>query len=345
MAPWILRYGGPMPVPASRLGLIFAGAPSVPEMVAISRRAEENGFDSIWIAETRLTRDAFVPAAAIASATSRIGIGTGIVPVFTREPVVLAISFRALDEIAPGRVKMGIGTGSPRILETQGIAFERPLTRLREYCEVLPRLVRGEPVSYEGSSFSLRDARIEDVLAAEHDADGAGGALPLWLGVTGARGLRLSGAVADGVLLNVCLGPDYVRTRLPLVREGALAAGRDPDAIEIGMGIVCSPDPDGDLGRARARAFVALYLSLFPNVARETGLDEELVADVRAAFEREGLEAAIARMGGDPVARLAAAGTPDEVRDRLDEYRDAGVDVPVLVPVEGALEAVLALAR
>lgn len=324
----------------SRLGLIFAGAPGVPEMVAISRRAEERGFDSVWIAETRLTRDAFVPAAAIASATSRIGIGTGIVPVFTREPVVLAISFCALAEIAPGRVRMGVGTGSPRILETQGIAFEKPLTRLREYCEVLPRLVRGEPVSYEGDSFSLREARIEDVLTGA----AATGSLPLWLGVTGARGLRLAGGLADGVLLNVCLGPDYVASRLPIMREGAVAAGRDPAAIEVGMGIVCSPDPDGDLGRARARAFVALYLSLFPNVARETGLDEELILDVRAAFEQQGLEAAIARMGDGPVARLAAAGTPSEVRDRLDAYRDAGVDLPVLVPVEGALEAVLALA-
>ena len=125
----------------SRLGLIFAGAPAVPEMVEISRRAEERGFDSVWVAETRMTRDGLVPAAAIASATSRIAVGTGIVPVFTREPMVLAISFRALAEIAPGRMRMGIGTGSPRILEMPGIAFDRPLTRLREYAEVLPPLV------------------------------------------------------------------------------------------------------------------------------------------------------------------------------------------------------------
>ena len=326
----------------SRLGLIFAGAPAVPEMVEISRRAEERGFDSVWVAETRMTRDGLVPAAAIASATSRIAVGTGIVPVFTREPMVLAISFRALAEIAPGRIRMGIGTGSPRILEMQGIAFDRPLTRLREYAEVLPRLVRGEPVTYAGESFVLADARIEDVLADESTPVEP---LPLWLGVTQPRALQLAGSVADGVLLNVCLGTDYVRSRLPLVRDAARASGRDPDRIDVGMGIVCSPDGDGDLGRARARAFVALYLSLFPNVARETGLDDDFVADVRTAFGQHGLDAAVARMGSDPVERLAAAGTPTQVRDRLDAYRDAGVALPVLVPVEGALKAVLALSE
>ena len=328
-----------MPAP-NRLGLIFAGGPSVPEMVAISRRAEDAGFDSIWVAETRLTRDGFVPLAAIGAATSRIGIATGIVPVFTRNPVVLAISFRALAEIAPGRLRMGIGTGSPAILATQGIAFEKPLTRLREYCEVLPRLIAGEAVTYRCDSFTLENARIEDILS--DDAEPAP-PLPLWLGVTGPRALQLAGEVADGVLLNVCLGPDYVRRRLPLVHDAAVACGRGAGAVEVGMGIVCSPDPDATLARARARRFVALYLSLFPNVARETGLDEDLIAAVRSAFYEGGLDAAVARMGSDPVERLAAAGTPAQVRDRLDANREAGVDLPVLVPVEGALEAVLAL--
>lgn len=326
--------------PASRLGLIFAGGPSVPEMVAISRRAEDRGFDSIWVAETRLTRDGFVPLAAIGSATSKISIATGIVPVFTRPPVVLAISFRALAEVAPGRVKMGIGTGSPRILEMQGIPFERPLTRLREYCEVLPALMGGESVTYHGETFTLESARIEDVLSDDATPPDPP---PLWLGVTGPRALQLAGRVADGVLLNVCLGPDYVRRRLPLLREAAGACGRSSDEIEVGMGIVCSPDDDASLGRARARRFVALYLSLFPNVACETGLDEELISAVRCAFEQHGLDAAITQMGSDPVERLAAAGTSAQVRDRLDGYRESGVDLPVLVPVEGALQAVLAL--
>lgn len=326
----------------SRLGLIFAGAPSVPEMVAISQRAEERGFDSVWVAETRMTRDGFVPLAAIGQATARIGIGTGIVNVYTRNPVVLAISFLALAEVAPGRVSMGLGTGSPGVLAPQGIAFERPLTRLREYCDVVPRLVRGEEVTYRGETVTLEGARVEDLLSSE---GGPQGRLPLVLGVTGPKALGLAGEVADGVMLNICLGPDYVERRLPLIEEGARRAGRSRAEIDVSMVVVCSPDEDSALGKRRAAAFVALYLSLFPNIAKETGLDAELVEATRAAFHAGGLDAAMAAMGTGPVDRLTVAGTPAECHERLDAYRAAGVDLPILVPVEGTVDAVLALSR
>jgi 5,10-methylenetetrahydromethanopterin reductase len=134
-------------------------------MVSIAQRAEAAGFESAWVAETRLTRDAIAPAAAIASGTERLRIGTGIVNVYTRNPVLLALTFATLDEIAPGRIVMGLGAGSPLVLAPQGIAFDRPLTRLREYCDVIPRLLAGEALTYAGRYVKLDAARIEDVLA------------------------------------------------------------------------------------------------------------------------------------------------------------------------------------
>jgi len=82
-------------------------------MVELAKRAEARGFDSIWVAETRMTRDGFVPLAAIAAATERVRVGTGIVNVYTRNPVVLALSFVALEELAPGRIMMGLGRSCP----------------------------------------------------------------------------------------------------------------------------------------------------------------------------------------------------------------------------------------
>src|SRR4051794_16392921 len=92
----------------ARYGLLLAGAPAMPEMVQIARRAEASGFESVWVAETRLTRDAFVPMAAIAEATSTLRVASGIVNTYTRNPVVLAISFLGLEELAPGRIVMGL---------------------------------------------------------------------------------------------------------------------------------------------------------------------------------------------------------------------------------------------
>jgi 5,10-methylenetetrahydromethanopterin reductase len=318
---------------------MFAGAPRVPEMVALAQRAEERGFDSVWVAETRMTRDGFVPLAAIAAATARVRVGTGIVNVYTRGPVVLAISFAALAELAPGRVVMGLGAGSPLVLAPQGVAWERPVTRLRETCEVVRPLLRGEKVRYDGETIRLDGAQVQDLLAAE---GGIGrGEIPLYLGVTGRRAVELAGELADGVLLNVCLPTAYVERALGWLRDGAARAGRDAARIETAMAILTSPDADSATGKERAHRFVALYLSMFPNIARETGLDAELVAATRAAFENGGIDAAVRVVPRSVVDLLCAAGTPAECRERLEEYRAAGVELPVLIALEGSLELAL----
>ena len=241
------------PAAVPRLGLAFAGAPAVPEMVRLARRAEQQGFDSVWMAETRMTRDAIAPVAAMAAATERIKVGTGIVNVYTRGPVVIAVSFVTLEEIAPGRILMGLGAGSPLVLAPQGVAFEKPLTRLREYAEVVPRLVRGEEITYAGETIRLDGARIEDILSSDGGAASPAGRLPLYLGVTGVRATELAGEVADGVLMNVCLPTAYVETRLELLERGARRAGRSLDDLDVAMIVLCSPDEDSTTGKDRAR--------------------------------------------------------------------------------------------
>lgn len=321
-----------------RTGLLFVGAPSVPEIVELARRCEARGFDSVWMAETRMTRDSFVPMAAIAAATDRIRVGSGIVNVYTRGAVVLAISFIGLEELAPGRILMGLGTGSPLVLRPQGIEFEKPLTRLREYCEVIPRLVRGEEVTYEGETIRLEGARVEDLLSERGGVGGPRTRLPLWLGVTGPRALDYSGEVADGVMLNTCLPVEYVRRAVERIREGARRAGRNPDDVEIAMANATAPHEDSSAGKRVAARFISLYLSLFPNIAKETGLDERTLAAIREAFQARGLEAASELVGDDVVDRLTVAGSVEECRGRLDEYRAAGVQLPILAPLEQTME-------
>ncbi len=324
----------------NRLGILFPGAPAIPDMVRLAQKAEDRGFESVWVAETRMTRDGFTPVAAIAAATKRLRIGTGIVNVYTRTPVVIALSFIGLDEIAPGRIVMGLGTGSPLVLAPQGIPFDKPLTRLREYIEVIRPLIRGEEVVYEGTAVELAGARIEDLLS-EKGTDGAADRLPLYLGVTGPRALELAGELADGAMLNVCLPTSYVTRALERIGEGTNRAGRSLENVEISMGILTSPDADSAAGKDRARSFIALYLSMFPNIAKETGLDAELLEHTRATFRSEGLEAAAKLVGDDIVDEVAAAGTPEECRARLDDYRRAGVEVPKLIAADGLIEELI----
>lgn len=321
-----------------RIGLLFGGAPRVPEIVELSRRAEQAGFESVWMAETRMTRDGFTPLAAIASATERIKLGTGIVNVYTRGVVVMAISFATLAEIAPGRIIVGLGPGSPLVLAPQGFAWSRPLTRLREYTEVMRPLLRGDDVTFAGETFSLEDARIEDVLTHDTGTIGDDADLPIYLGVTGLKAVELAGELADGVLYNVCLPIEYVTRARQAIERGANRAGRDASHVDISMVILTSADADSGVGKRRAHAFCSLYLSLFPNIAKETGIDPELIHATREAFQERGLEAAQRTLPLDVVELLCAAGTPDECQARIDEYRAAGVGLPVMSALEGSIE-------
>jgi len=306
-------------------------------MVERAQRAEARGFESVWVAETRMTRDAFVPLAAIAQATERVRVGSGIVNVYTRNPVVIAISFIGLEELAPGRIVMGLGAGSPLVLAPQGVAFEKPLTRLREYCDVIPRLVRGDAVSYRGEAITLESAQVEDLLSQEASPGGPRTRIPLCLGVTGPRAMEYAGGVADVVLMNSCLGTDYVRRARELLEGGARRAGR-VDEIEVAIGLATAVGDDSAAAKRLAARWIGLYTSLFPNIARATGVDPAVLDPIARAFAEEGLEAAARHVGDDLVDRLAVAGTPDECRARLDEYRAAGVDVPVIVPLEGTFD-------
>ena len=119
--------------------------------------AETRGFESVWVAETRLTRDGITPCAAIAMATTRLKIAMAIVNVYTRKAVLTAVSFVSLDEVSQGRIIMGLGTGSPLVLKPQGVAFHKPLTRLRETIDV----VQGEVVTFAGETIQVTEAKLE----------------------------------------------------------------------------------------------------------------------------------------------------------------------------------------
>ena len=315
-----------------RYGLAFLGAPRVPEMVELAQQAEEAGCESVWIAETRITRDGFVPAGAIAAQTSRIGIGTGIVNVFTRGPVLSAISFATLDEASGGRAIAGLGPGSPLVLAAQGQPFDKPLTRLREYVDVMRRLLRGERFDYAGQTVQLEGAQLEFEPYRQE--------IPVHLGVTGPKALELAGEIADGAMLNGFLPPAYVRRARERIAVGAARAKRDPTAIDISMALITAVDDDGQAARDAARPFVTMYMTRMPNIAAEMGFDGEQLAQVRAAVADGGIEAGLPYVSDAMVTAVTVAGTPEECRARIADYRAAGVGLPILFPLGDLRKAI-----
>ena len=309
-----------------RIGLGLLGAPEVLTMVELAQLAETRGFESVWVAETRLTRDGITPCAAIAMATTRLTIATGIVNVYTRGAVLTAVSFVSLDEVSQGRIIMGLGTGSPLVLKPQGVAFHKPLTRLRETIKVVQALIRGDAVTYTGETIQVTEAKLEMTPLRRH--------IPLYLGVTGPKALELAGEQADGVILNAFLPTSYVERALVRVEAGAKRAGKRLAEVDISGAVVVSVDPDATRAKDRCRRLIGLYLALFPNIAQETHLPEALIQQVRAAFHQEGPEAAAAYIDDEVVESLTASGTPAECRRKIEAYRAAGVQLPILFPVD-----------
>lgn len=309
----------------NRYGFAFLGGPRVPEMVELALLAEDVGCESVWIAETRITRDGFVPAGAIAARTRRIGIGTGIVNVFTRGPVLSAISFATLDEASAGRAIAGLGTGSPLVLAAQGQGFEKPLTRLREYVEVQRLLLCGDPVNYHGQTIQIAGAQLE---FTPYRRD-----IPIHLGVTGPKALELAGEIADGAMLNGFLPPAYVQRAVTRIAAGAARVGRDTRAIDISMAVITAVDTDGGRARDAARPFVAMYMTRMPNIAAEMGFDADQLARVRIAVDAGGIEAGLPYVSDDMVTAVTVAGTLAECRARIADYRAAGVGLPILFPL------------
>ncbi|TME14375.1 MAG: LLM class flavin-dependent oxidoreductase [Chloroflexi bacterium] len=304
----------------SRLGLGWLGDPSGRAFAEVAQRAEAAGFSSVWLAETRFTRDAIVASSVVAMCTRRIQVGTAAINVFTRGAALTAITFAALDELANGRVVLGIGPGSPLVLAPQGFPFDHPGTRLREF-------VAGVRAVWRGASFTGRFVQIDGVRLefAPPRAE-----IPIHLAVTGPRALELAGEVGDGVVLNAFTSTDYTKRAVEHLHTGAAKAGRELDGYRVGGAVVVAIDADGIKGRDAVRPLVATYLTGFPNIARESGVVEAELERYRRVRASDSLAATAALIPDEIVDRLTANGTIADCRHRLREYRDAGIDEPVI---------------
>jgi 5,10-methylenetetrahydromethanopterin reductase len=305
-----------------RIAFGLPGQPSVREMMVLARRAEELGFESVWLTETRFTRDAVTTAAAVAAATERVRIGTAVTNPFTRGAVLTAVTFATLDELTEGRLIFGFGPGSPHILRRQGFAFDRPLVRMREHIEVVRRLLAGERVTYEGKTVSVENVAL--------DFQPYRPSIPLYLGVTGPKALAIAAEIADGVILNGFVSADYSERAVRRLREGAERAGRPADAVDIASWLMVSVDRDAGKAKDALRPMVATYLANFPNIARESGLPDDLLETIGRVYVDDGPAVAASHVGDEVVTRLTVAGTPDECRALIQRRRDVGVTLPIL---------------
>ncbi len=304
------------------------------------RHAEEAGFEAVWQAESRLVREATVPMAAFAAVTERIKVGSGVVNCWTRNVGLMAATFVTLDDLAPGRVMLGIGAWWEPLATKVGVRRERPLTAMREYLQVVRRLVAMENVTFHGEYVDVQDIQIDIV-----HGDRSPRQVPIYLGATGMQMMELAGEVADGVLLNYLVGPRYDATALEHLAAGAARSGRTVEDIDRPQLVVCSLDEDRELALDRARELVTQYLGQQPHIMKASGVDQSLLDEIGQvltwpASEQE-IRRAMALVPDEVVQMITASGTPEECRAKVRGYVEAGCTCPVLYPLGDDVHAMI----
>ncbi len=317
-----------------RVGLIFLDRPGLAEQIKLAQYAEQKGFESVWVCETRLVRDAITPLAAFASATERIKLATGVVNNWTRTAALMAMTLATLHELCNGRVILGIGAYWDPLAWKQGINRRKPLTAMREYVTVVRRLLNMETVTYEGEAVKVRDLRLDLGFGVPCTPK----KVPIYIGATGPRMMELAGEIADGVFHNFFTSVQYLRGSLERVQRGAERAGRHIQDIDMPQMMAVAMSEDVEVARNAARYAVTMYMGQQPHIARASGVDDELVQHIHDTMggwpPREGgIEAAMPLVDDIVVDMLCAAGTPEMCRQRVQEYLDAGASYPVLCPL------------
>ena len=308
-----------MPV---RIGVSFDGFVPTGEAIALAQRAVEAGASSLWVAEHLGYREAIATCMAFALKTPGAMLVPTAVSPYLWHPTPTAMAMATLDEVAPGRAAIAIGTGNPLFLQESGRAVEKPVRAMREFADALRRLWTGESVHADGEFVKLAGARLAFTPSA---------AIPIYIAAIGPDMLRLAGRIGDGVALSAGLSTESVRQSIALCAEGAAKAGRDPAAIRRAGYVFFGASPDAKEAMDAVRqklAFVMRNKFLGANIeASGIPVDQEAVI---AAIARRDIAGAAALVPDEAVEAFGIAGTPQHCTKRLRDFIDAGLDEPVL---------------
>ena len=305
----------------------------------IAKYAEEQGFSEIWQADTRLARDCVVLMSALLTETSRLRIGSGVLPIYTRNPAVIAATWSTMWELGgltpegESRVMLGLGAWWEPIASRVGADRRKPLMAMRENIEAIRELFTMEEVSYEGEFVQLDRVRLD---VAYGDASPRN--IPIYIGATGPKMLEMTGEICDGVVLNYVVSTDYIRDAVAKVEVGANNVGKTISDIDRPELLACSlSDDDPDEAEMTGKALVAYYLGTEPHIMKASGADPDLVERVQEIVgwpaTEEDYRRAAHLIPGDLVRKLMAVGTATECREKVAEYIDAGVTCPILFPL------------
>jgi len=299
------------------------GKEPLARLAEYAKKAEQIGLRSFLVTEGPAT-DSLAVSQYIASITSRIDVGTGITNIYTRHPSVMGAHAMTIDALAPGRLQLGLGTSHKPVNAAYGINMDKPLAALRDCVATIRKMFRGEPLlNRPGVTAAKAEGKIAVNIA---------GISP--------KSIELTGEIADGSLpLNY--GPRGLKEVVDGIARGAQRAGRDPKEVSIALIMHCCVCPDHAVALRSVKGALANYGSLpfYNRLFVRQGFVKEAQA-IMAAAAKGDMAGAAAAVSDQMAEEIAAMGTAQECRKKLEEFERAGASYVLLypVPIEGSYD-------
>ncbi|MCD5409683.1 MAG: 5,10-methylenetetrahydromethanopterin reductase [Methanocellales archaeon] len=279
------------------------------ELVKYCVLAEDNRFDKVWITDHYNNRNVYATLALIARKTEHIRLGPGVTNAYQIHPALTASSIATIDEISNGRAVFGIGAGDRTTLDALGIQMDKPVTRLKEAVEIIKRLLSGECVTFNGSSFKINGAKLAFKPSS----------IPMYIGAQGPVMLKTAGMIGDGVLINGSHPADF-KYAIPKVRENS------PKNFDIVAYTSFSVDADAEKAKKAAMPVVAFIAAgTPPPILERHDIDPADVAPIKNALSRGDFRTAFGAVTEQMINAFSICGSPDHCIQKIKELYGMGI--------------------
>lgn len=311
----------------SRIGLVtpYWNNITKSEFIEIAQLAEDLSYDSIWVPEM-WGRDAFSILGLLAAHTKRIKLATGIIPIYSRSPAIIAQTIATLDEISDGRMMLGLGTSGPIVIENwHGVPYEKPLQRTREYVEIIRMILNSERVNYDGEIFNLKNFRLQFKPFRKN--------LPIFIAAMGSKNIQLTGELADG-WIPFLVPPEQLHNGKKELEAGAGKAQRSLDQILVSPYIPAAVSEDIDLAQDVVKEYIAYYVggmgTFYHQAMVRYGFKDEADKIVKA-WSQGDKSGAIKSVSQEMLESLSICGNAESGQSKITQYIDRGADLPIIL--------------
>ncbi|WP_181764694.1 LLM class F420-dependent oxidoreductase [Streptomyces albidus (ex Kaewkla and Franco 2022)] len=325
-----------------RLGmnLGYWGAGMDADNLAVAKEADRLGYEVCWAAEA-YGSDAPTVLAWVAAQTENIDVGSAIFQIPARAPAMTAMTAATLDSLSGGRFRLGLGVSGPQVSEGwYGVKFDKPLSRTREYVEIIRKAMSRERLSHEGEHWTLPlpDGPGKPIKLTVHPEREE---IPLYIAAIGPKNLEQTGEIADGALL-IFFSPEHAEdTTLQHLRAGREKAGKGPGltGFDVCPTVPLALGEDVPALADQFRPYTALYVggmgsrkqNFYNRLAQRMGYEKE-AAEIQDKFLAGDKQGAAAAVPHELIDSTTLLGSVDRIADRMRAYAEAGVTTLSLAP-------------